>query len=165
MLPPALNLRFQQLEENITRILELLNQYEAELIDEDDPGKKSKYRRRIENLKQQKSSYQEEFGELQIQLTDKYLPQSQVISSQLCELDNKIELLLDNQFSLSQALLSRFSSREQVLLSPFTEKLETTELMKVQSFLLAVDNDRASEEEIQLMLDETRQLLNNMKKN
>jgi hypothetical protein len=54
MLPSVWHLRLQQLESNITKILKLLNEYEEELLNEGDPGIKSKYCRRIENLKQQK---------------------------------------------------------------------------------------------------------------
>jgi len=122
MIPSALNLRLQQLEENISRVLQLLNEYEAELLDEDDPGRKSKYRRRVESLKQQKAGYEEEFTDLQVQLANEYPLQTETISSQLQEIDNKIELLLDGQVSLSQVLMLHFNPKEQELLLPFTQK-------------------------------------------
>jgi hypothetical protein len=149
----------QQLEENISRVLQLLNEYEAELLDEDDPGRKSKYRRRVESLKQQKAGYEEEFTDLRVQLTNEYPLQTQTISSQLQEIDNKIELLLDSQTSLSQALMLQFSPKEQELLLPFTEKLDEPDLINIQAFLEAVETDQASEEEVQLILSETRTLL------
>jgi hypothetical protein len=159
MIPSAFNLRLQQLEENISRVLQLLNEYEAELLDEDDPGRKSKYRRRVESLKQQKAGYEEEFTDLRVQLTNEYPLQTQTISSQLQEIDNKIELLLDSQTSLSQALMLQFSPKEQELLLPFTEKLDEPDLINIQAFLEAVETDQASEEEVQLILSETRTLL------
>ena len=159
MIPSAFNLRLQQLEENISRVLQLLNEYEAELLDEDDPGRKSKYRRRVESLKQQKAGYEEEFTDLRVQLTNEYPLQTQTISSQLQEIDNKIELLLDSQTSLSQALMLQFSPKEQELLLPFTEKLDEPDLINIQACLEAVETDQASEEEVQLILSETRTLL------
>lgn len=159
MIPSALNLRLQQLEENISRVLQLLNEYEAELLDEDDPGKKSKYRRRVQSLKQQKVDYEEEFTDLQAQLTNEYPLQTKTISSQLQEIDNKIELLLDGQVSLSQVLTLYFSPKEQELLLPFTQRLDEFELINIQAFLQAVETDQASEEDVQLMLTETRSLL------
>jgi hypothetical protein len=156
MIPSAFNLRLQQLEENISRVLQLVNEYEAELLDEDDPGRKSKYRRRVESLKQQKAGYEEEFTDLRVQLTNEYPLQTQIISSQLQEIDNKIELLLDNQTSLSQVLMLHFSPKEQELLLPFTEKLDEPDLINIQAFLEAVETDQASEEEVQLILSETR---------
>jgi len=159
MIPSALNLRLQQLEENISRVLQLLNEYEAELLDEDDPGRKSKYRRRVESLKQQKAGYEEEFTDLQVQLANEYPLQTETISSQLQEIDNKIELLLDGQVSLSQVLMLHFNPKEQELLLPFTQKLDEPELINIQAFLEAVETDQASEEDIQLMLTETRSFL------
>jgi tRNA/tmRNA/rRNA uracil-C5-methylase (TrmA/RlmC/RlmD family) len=159
MIPATLNLRLQQLEENIRRVLQLLNEYEEELLDEDDPGRRSKYRRRIENLKQQNVGYEEEFAELQVLLTSEYPLQAQTISSQLQEIDNKIELLLDNQASFIQALMLHFSPREQELLLPFTQRLDEPELIKMQALLEAVETDQSPEEEVQLILTETRKLL------
>ena len=163
MLPSALNLRLQQLEANIMRVLQLLNEYEEELLDEDDPAKKSKNRRRVENLKQQKIEYEEEFAQLQAQLVNEQPLQVQVISNQLQEIGNKIESLLDSQVTLSQTLLSHFSPNEQALLLPLAQQLDETEFIEMQAFLEAVDSDQASEEEIQLMLAETRQLLKEVK--
>jgi hypothetical protein len=163
MIPSALNLRLQHLEENTAKVLQLLNEYEAELLDEDDPGKKSKYCRRVERLKQQKVGYEEEFVELQIQLTNHSPLQAQTISDHLQEINNKIELLLDSQVALSQALLSRFNPREKALLLPFTQRLDKPKLIEVQAFLEAVDTNQASEEEVQSMLTEPRQVLRELK--
>jgi len=163
MLPSALNLRLQHLEKNIAQVLQLLNEYEEELLDEDDPGKKRKYRRRVESLKQQKASYEEEFAKLQVQLIDEHPLQAQNIFVQLRKIDDKIELLLDSQAILSRALLLHFNLEEQALLLPFTQHLDEPELVKMQAFLDAVDAEEVSEEEVQLMLTETRQLLKALK--
>lgn len=159
MITSASNLRLQQLEENISRVLQLLNEYEKELLDEDDPGRKSKYHRRVENLKHQKAGYEEEFAGLQVQLASYYPLQAQTIFSQLREIDNKIELILDSQASLSQTLMLHFSPKEQELLLPFAQQLDEPELINIQAFLEAVETDQASEEEVQLILTETRTLL------
>lgn len=164
MIPSALNLRLQQLEKNISQVLQLLNEYEAELLDEDDPARKSKYRRRVESLKQQKSGYEEEFAELQTQLISEYPLQTQTISNQLQEIDNKIELLLDSQASLSEALMLHFSPKEQELLLPLTQQLAEPDLISIQAFLEAVETDQPSEDEVQLILSETRTLLGELKK-
>lgn len=164
MIPSVLNFRLQQLEENISRVLRLLNEYEGELLDEDDPARRSKYCRRVKDLKQQKSGYEEEFAELQTQLASKYTVQTQAISHQLQEIDNKIELLLDGQASLSEVLTLHFSDKEKEVLFPFTRQLAEPELINVQAFLEVVETDQASEEEVQLMLSETRTLLEELKR-
>jgi hypothetical protein len=159
MLPSAWNLRLQQLESNVTQILKLLNEYEEELLHEDNPGIRSKYRRRIESLKQQKFEYEKEFEELKIQRIDGHSLQTHNLSEQLQEIDNKIELLLDNQVALSQALLSHFSPEEQNLILPFTQQLDSANLIQIQAFIEAVDTNKVSDEEIQLVLTETQELL------
>ena len=162
MISSAWNLRLQQLEANIREILDLLNQYEIELLDENDPGTRSKYRRRVKSLELQKIAYENELKELQGQSTNEQSLQTQTITSQLQIIDNKIDLLLDNQFQLSQELLSHFDKQEQILLSPFTEKLDESQLLQVNAFLEAVDNDKISEGDIESTLLEIKNSLKQM---
>jgi hypothetical protein len=159
MFPSSLHLRLQQLETNISRVLQLLHEYEEELLDEDDPGKKSRYRRRIENLKKLKVEYEKEFTELQTQLGEQYPLQAKTIASQLQEIDNKIELLIDSQSTLSKVLMLHFSSREQAFLLPLIQQLDECESIDIQAFLEAVESNQISTEEAQLTLNETRYLL------
>jgi hypothetical protein len=140
----------------------LLNQYEIELLDENDPGTRSKYRRRVKSLELQKIAYENELKELQGQATNEQSLQTQTITSQLQIIDNKIDLLLDNQFQLSQELLSHFDKQEQILLSPFTEKLDESQLLQVNAFLEAVDNDKISEGDIESTLLEIKNSLKQM---
>lgn len=60
MLPSIVQMRLKQLEDNVARVLKLLNDYEVELSDESDPGTKNKYRRRIEDLRKQRDEYESE---------------------------------------------------------------------------------------------------------
>ncbi|GAB4383796.1 MAG: hypothetical protein Kow00121_46270 [Elainellaceae cyanobacterium] len=155
----ALNLRLQHLEENVAQILQLLNDYEKELIYEDDPGRKGKYRRRIEDLKHQKNNYDEELAELRTQLVGEQSTKVQTISNQLQEIDFKLDLLLDSQVTLHRALLSHFNAGEQALIRPFAEKLDEPQLIEIEAVLEAVDVNPISETEVHQILDETRQLL------
>lgn len=164
MISSVLSLRLQQLEANIRQILELLNKYEIELFDNDDPGVKSKYRRRIEALKQQKLEFENELEELQAQLTSEQCLQTQSLTSQLQIIDNKIDLILDNQSQLNQILLLYFDQREQILLSPFMENLNESQLLQVNASLEAVDNDKISQNNIEAVLLEVRDLLSQMTK-
>jgi hypothetical protein len=162
MIPSVLNLRLQHLEASIIQILKLLNEYEEELLDEDDPGKISKYRRRIQNLKEQRDSSEKEFSELQFQLIDKESHQVKNISIQLKEIDNKIEFLLFNQTTIKQLLASHFNGEEQVLLTPVTQHLDAPELAEIQSFLEAIVSNKVSEEETQIMLNTVRHYLKDL---
>ena len=85
----ALALRLQQLEKNIVKVVQLLGEYEEELNDEDDPLKKSKYCRRIEDLKKKQIEYENELIELQSQSSNEQAPQFQNIAKQLQGIDNE----------------------------------------------------------------------------
>ncbi|MBE9156424.1 hypothetical protein IQ265_06220 [Nodosilinea sp. LEGE 06152] len=159
MISSTLALRLKQLEGNISQVLQLLNEYEKELLDEDDPGRKSKYRRRIESLKQQKEKYEEEFSDLQVQLESEYPDRAQSLSSQLQIIDDKIDLLLESQEHLFQALMVHFSPKEQGFLSPLAQKLDQIELIKAKAFIEAIDEDLIPEKNVCLMLEEARQMI------
>lgn len=159
MIPSALELRLQQLESRVLEIGKLLNEYEEELLDEDDPKKKRKYRRQLEDLKQQKAAYESEFFELDVQLKNETSIEAQVISSQLKEIDNKIEFLLDGQYAIGTMLSSHFVSEDEKLLRPVMQQLNSFELVQVESCLRAVENNQISERETQLVLTEMRNLV------
>lgn len=162
MLSSVCKTRLQHLESNITQVLELLNQYEIELLDDNDPGVRSKYRRRIEVLKQQKLKFENELAELQAQLTSEQCLQTQSITSQLQIIDDKIDLILDNQSQLNQILLLHFDQQEQDILSPFVENLNESQLLQVNASLEAIDNDKISQNNIETVLLEVRDLLSQM---
>ena len=159
MLSSALSLRLQQLEGNVERILQLLNDYEAELMDEDDPGRRSKYRRRIEDLNRQRVSYEREFTELQAQLSSEQPFQIQTIANQLQQIDGKLDWLLDGQAVIYETVLSHFTANEQALLRPLTEQLDEHKINEMKAVLEAVDNNQISGEEVKQVIAETRQLL------
>jgi hypothetical protein len=163
MHPTALTARLQQLEKNIVKVVQLLGEYEEELNDEDDPLKKSKYRRRIEDLKKKQIEYENELIELQSQSSNEQAPQFQNIAKQLQGIDNKIDLLLDGQSSLSQALLFHFDSVEQLLVQPFIQRLGDSDLIQVRASLETIDTKELDEEEVQIILTETKHLLTELK--
>jgi hypothetical protein len=159
MISSTLALRLQQLEDNISQVLKLLNEYERELLDEDDPGRRSKYRRRIERLKEQKKKYEEELSDLQVQLESEYPNRVRTLSSQLQEIDDKIDLILESHARLFQALMLHYSPQEQDLLSPLAQKLDQAELVKVKAFIEDIDKNLIPEENVNLMLTEARQMM------
>jgi hypothetical protein len=163
MHPTALTVRLQQLEKNILKVVQLLGEYEEELNDEDDPLKKSKYRRRIEDLKTKQIEYENELTELQRQSSNQQTPQFQNIAKQLQGIHNKIDLLLDGQSSLSQALLFHFTSVEQLIVQPFIQSLGESDLIQIQASLETIDTKQPSDDEAQIILIEVKQLLTELK--
>jgi hypothetical protein len=159
----VLNIRLQQLEKNIANILHLLNEYEEELIDEDDPGKISKYRRRVERLNQQKLTYEKEFSELQVQVVGTQSHQVQSIANQLQQINEKVDLLLDSQINLHQALLPHFNANERAALLPLATQLNENQIIEISAVLEAVDSNQIPELEIQSIINQTKVLLMQLK--
>jgi hypothetical protein len=148
----VLTIRLQQLDSNVSQILVLLNEYEVELIDEDDPGRKRKYRRRIEELERQKNRYEQELTVLQGQVSSGMLPAVQIIANQLEMLDSKLNFILKTQVSIQQVVLSQFQPVEQNLLNQFTERLADEQLVEVQAVLEAIENNKVSGHEMKHLL-------------
>ncbi len=152
-------LRLKQLEDNISHVLQLLNEYEKELLDEDDPSRISRYRRRVETLRQQKKKYEEEFLDLQDKLKSKYPNRIQSLSSQIQNIDNKIDSFLEGQVGLSQELMLHFSSEVQCLILPLAQKLNQSEIVKSKKLLESIDKNLVPEESMRLILSEISQAI------
>nr|MDZ8041998.1 hypothetical protein [Nostoc sp. CreGUA01] len=160
MLPSIMQIRLQQLEDNVARILKLLNDYEVELSDESDPGTKNKYRRRVEDLRKQRDEYENELIVIQKQLTNEQ-PEGQVsiIASQLQQIDNKLNWLADSQAALHQVILVYFTTEEKALIAPIAKQLEEAQIVEVKSVLEAVESNQVSEEETKLVIAQLQQTL------
>ncbi len=162
MVSPAFNLRLQQLEANIARIFTLIDEFDTELLDEDSPDRRSKYRRRIERLRELCTSYQQEYDELQ-QVTDKPSARMQDIATQLQRVNTQINalgnLVLGTYAALRQTLLARYAATEQTIVATLMEQLNQNQLVTVQAMLDALEADRISEAEMQHLLTGIQQML------
>jgi exonuclease VII large subunit len=164
MLPSITQMRLQQLEDNVVRVLELLNDYEVELLDEFDPGTKSKYRRRIENLKQQRDNYEKELVAIQDQLSNEQSgEQVSIIVSQLQEIDSKLNWLASSQVALHQIVLAHFTTEEKILIEPVTRQLEEAQIIEVKSVLEAIESNQVTEEETDFIVAQLQQVLSSLK--
>ncbi|MGB3402844.1 MAG: hypothetical protein WBA77_09145 [Microcoleaceae cyanobacterium] len=165
MLASIMQMRLQQLEDNVVRVLQLLNDYEVELLDESDPGTKNKYSRRIEQLKQQRDNYERELTAIEKQLMSE--PQEEQLSkitSQLQQIDKKLDWLTDSQAAIHQAILVHFTTEEKALIYPIARQLQETQRVEVESVLEAVESNQVSEEETKLIVDQLKQALVLLKK-
>jgi hypothetical protein len=96
--------------------------------------------------------------DLQNQITDQKQTDSQNIENKLETIDQKINLLLDNQTGLSQLLKLYFNPHEQSLIFPLGKELNESSINEIQSFLEVLDNNQISETDIQLMVGEVQSL-------
>mgnify|MGYP001801224710 CR=1 FL=1 len=157
-------MRLQHLEENVVRVLKLLNEYEIELEDETDPSISKKYRRRVERLKEQRDSYQKELISIKSQLDNKQAEeQISNIESQLYKIDDKINWLANSQAALHQLIAKYFTNEEQIIVSPIANQLEEAQLIEVKSILEEVESTDISEVETRILVKNLQKALVLMK--
>lgn len=149
-------LRLQHLADNIRQDLALLKDYEDALRYEDDPRRRAKYRREIEQLRESADRYRQEYDELQAQVTGEPSVAMQDIAAQLRQMDTKLNALLagqaairDDLSDLRQAVLARFDAGERTIIAAVVEQLDQSQLATVQAVLDAIETVHVPESELQ----------------
>ena len=167
-----IELRTQQLTDNIRQDLELLKGYEDELRYETDPRRLAKYRREIERQRESLSRYQQEYDELQKQVTGEPPAEMQETADQLRQMNDKLDDLLGGQKVIQddlkdfrKILLARFDASEQAIISTIVQRLDQSQLVTVQSILAGIETHSLLENELQETLNAVQQSLSEIKKN
>jgi len=152
------HLRLQQLAEHIERDLRLLKEYEDALRYEDDPRRKAKYRREIEDLRESAARYRREYEELLGQAPAATATLS-TIGNQLGRMDAKLDALLQGQEAvqtslsdLRQTVLDRFDTGTRDLIAALTEHLDRAQLETVAAILEALETESVSRQEMEATL-------------
>ncbi len=163
MVSLTFKLRFQQLEANIARIFTLIDEFEVEMLDEDSPDRRSKYRRRIERLRELNAGYQQEYDELKTQVTCEVPEQMQDVAAKLQRVNTQINalgnLVLGSYAELQKTLLARYTATERTVVTAITEQLNQNHLVTVQLVLDALEANYISEAEIQQFVKGIQQIL------
>jgi septal ring factor EnvC (AmiA/AmiB activator) len=159
-------LRLQDLADNIRQDLNLLKEYEDELRYEADPRRLARYRREIERQRESLTRYQQEYDELQKQVTG--VPSAEMVDTAnlLRQMDAKLYDVLKNQKvmqddlnDLRKTLLARFDASEQAIISAIVQRLDQNQLATVQSILDEIETHRVPENELQETLSALQQAL------
>jgi len=159
-------LRLQQLADNIRQDLNLLKAYEDELRYETDPRHLARYRREIERQRESLTRYQQEYKELQKQVTG--VPSAEMVDTAnlLRQMDAKLDDVLKNQEvmqddlkDLRKTLLARFDASEQVIITAIVQRLDQNQLATVQSIVDKIETHRVPENELQETLSTIQQAL------
>ncbi len=158
--------RLQDLADNIRQDLNLLKAYEDELRYETDPRRLARYRREIERQRESLTRYQQEYDELQKQVTG--VPSAEMVDTAdlLRQMDAKLDDVLKSQKvmqddlkDLRKTLLARFDTSEQVIISTIVQRLDQNQLATVQSILDEIETHRVPENELQETLNTIQQAL------
>jgi hypothetical protein len=139
-----LNLRLQGLRENIEKAVFLVSEYETELTVEDDPQRKARCELRKDQLKKTINSYQKEFDELQIKITNSRPNESTNIDADLQEIGVKID-------ALGNLILRSHNS--------LIQQLNKNQLSTVEAINDALENSRIPDSELNDFIHATQDLI------
>ena len=167
-----IELRIQQLADNIRKDIDLLKDYEDELGYETDPRNMARYRREIVRQRESLSRYQQEYDELRGYGTGAVPAGMQDTANMLHQMDAKLDGLLGGQKVIQddlkdfrKILLARFDASEQTLISTIVERLDQNQLDTVQSILDGMEVNRVPESELEETLNAVHQSLSEIKLN
>jgi hypothetical protein len=162
--------RIRHLQDNIQKDLHLLKEYEDTLRLEDDPRRRAKYRREIEQLRKSAASYKSEYDELQIQVADKPSVTMQNVGTQLQQMDAKLDTLLegqktiqDNLVDMRKTIVARFNANEQTIIATIVDRLDEEQLVNTQAVLDSLVIGQFTENELQDTLVAVRDSLNEIR--
>ncbi|MEH2459664.1 hypothetical protein [Nostoc sp.] len=171
-MPSNFALRLQHLEDNIKQDQDLLKEYEDSLRYEDDPRRKAKYTREIEQLRESANRYQKEYNELQMQITGEPTVQMQSVAVQLQQINTRIDRLsagqkaiYENINHLRQGLLARYNAGEQNIIAAITEQLDQSQMVMISTVLDAIETDQVTEQEMQLIFQGIQQNITKLQQN
>jgi hypothetical protein len=163
-------LRIQHLTDNIQKDLDMLKEYEDILRLEDDPRRRAKYRREIEQLRESAASYKREYDELKIQITGKPSVTMQNVEVQLQQMDTKLNTLLvgqktiqDNLVNLRKTVLARFDANEQTIITTIVDRLDQEQLVNAEAVLDSIATRQFAEDELHELLVVVRETLNEIR--
>jgi hypothetical protein len=150
----SFNQRLQDLTEHIEKDWELLRAVEDTLRFEDDPRRKAKYQRDVEQLRESAHRYQQEYDSLNQQVTI----EMRTVAEQLQQMDWKIDSVLNGQVAITyqlsrmqHTLLSRYDETERSLVAAVVEQLDDQQLSMTRTFLDVLDSSQLAESEIEEM--------------
>ena len=161
-----IELRIQQLGDHIRQDLDLLKEYEDLLQTETEPRRLLGYRRQIERLRESLTRYQQEYDELQKQVTGQPSAGMEDTADMLQRMDSKLDSVLRGQKDMQDDLndfrkimLARFDVGEQAIITAIVQQLDQNQLETVQSILDGIETHRVPENELQETLNTLQQAL------
>lgn len=150
----SFNQRLQDLTEHIAKDQNLLKEFEDALRFEDDPRRRAKYQRDVEQLRESAHRYRQEYDALNRQTTT----EMQTVAEQLQQMDWKLDSVLGGQVAIAQQLsqmqhmlLLRYDETERSLLAAVVEQLDDRQLSMTQTLLDSLESRQLAESEVEEM--------------
>lgn len=159
MEPSHITQRLTDLEDNIKQDSALLKNYEDELRYEDEPRRKAKYNRAIEQLRESASRHQQEYDQLYQHITGESTVQMHSVAIQLEEVNNRLDRLSAGQKAiyaninnLRQGLLAHYEAGEKNIISAITYQLNESQMTTISALLDAIEANKVSDAEMENIL-------------
>jgi DNA uptake protein ComE-like DNA-binding protein len=159
MEPSNLTRRLKDLEDNIKQDSALLKEYEDELRYEDEPRRKAKYNRAIQQLRESANRYQQEYDQLDQQITGESTVQMHSVAIQLEQMNKRLDQLYVGQKAiygninhLRQRLLAHYEAGEKNIISAITNQLNESQVTTISALLDAIEANQVSDAEMQNIL-------------
>ncbi|MFM6247746.1 MAG: hypothetical protein ACKPEQ_01130, partial [Dolichospermum sp.] len=140
-------------------VYNLLEDFPLNLFFEDDPRRKTKYIRQIEQLRESANRYQTEYDELRSQITGESSVQMQNVAIELQQMNTRLDRLFAGQKAiyeninhLRKGLLARYEAGEQNIIATLTEKLDDSQMVMISAVLDAIETNQVTEGEMQNIL-------------
>lgn len=169
-LPAHLAQREADLEDSIAQAQRLLKEYDDVLLVEDNPKRRMKYQREVKQLKATVANYRQQYETLLHELAQiTPTPVLQDIGTQLEEMDDKLDVLLEGQTALAMGLmrvradiLGGIDASARSAVQVIVGALQQKQLETVRTVLDGIDRGRATDDEVLATLDAIRQALQEM---
>lgn len=158
--------RLSDLADHVAQDLALLKEYEDALRYEDDPRRRARYRREIEQLRESAARYQREYDELRGWVAGEPPAAMSGVADLLQQMNAKLDAfqtslgaIQEGLADLRQAVLARFDASEQKIISTVVRQLDQSQLIIVEAVLDALEADRLPEAEARQVSDATGQAI------
>ncbi len=162
------------LERHISEDLQLLADYENALRNEDEPRRKNKYLKEIERQKQSLVNYRQQLETFEQEvvksdavtnqhLLDELKSLKQTITSQHRDVKENLDGMEDRLATGQQAILRHIDQKHQQTINAVLSRLDENQLELVSMMLTAVDNEKILREEAADLLNQTTEILEQLK--
>jgi hypothetical protein len=162
--PIGIELRIKHLQDNVNQDYKLLKDYEDARRLEDDPRRRAKYQKDIEQLRESADSYQREYEELRRQTTAEPSIDRQKIESQLQEIKSMLAELQSELRGMRLDLIARFDVSDRTIIDSVINKLDQGELATTKRIIDAMEADCVKESDLKEALGVVRQALSEIQK-
>jgi hypothetical protein len=164
--------RIRDLEANIRKDLELLQEYEEEERLTRDPRDLARIRKEIERQRASAKRYQQEYQELEVQVSNASLEIRKEVSqdlkqiqAMLAEIQSGQKTIVVELSSMRKTTLERLDASERKVISSVIEKLDQNQLDTVKVIWDALEGNRIPDQEIRATLDALQSVLQEVKLN